>query len=123
MTSLCSGVKMYPVLNSDSTFLVRPRYSTSCCRLCERRDWSLGFTILDNVIMFEGTFYIVVDDPTSMPAIESIASSRENKNDPPQDIDWLILPSQTAFSKFDAYGGRFVGPLSLTHVRLSDIHH
>jgi hypothetical protein len=104
-------------------FLVRPQYSTSCYCLCEHRDWSLGFTILDNVIMFEGTFYIVVDDLTSMPAIESIASSRVNKNDPPRDIDWQIFPGQTAFSKFDSYGGRCVSPLSLTHGRLTDTHH
>ncbi|KAN0113892.1 hypothetical protein V8E52_007200 [Russula decolorans] len=75
----------------------------------ELRQHVPGFTILDNVIMFEGTFYIVVDDPTSMPAIESIASSRENKNDPPRDIDWQISPGQTAFSQFDSYGGRIHG--------------
>jgi len=72
----------------------------------------LGFTILDNVIMLSGTFYIVVDDPTSMPAIESIASSAVNKNDPPRDVDWQIFPSQTAFSEFGSYGGRCVAPLS-----------
>jgi hypothetical protein len=70
----------------------------------------LGFTILDNVIMFEGTFYIVVDDPASMPPIESIASSRENKNDPPRDVDWQIFPGQNAFDRFDSYGGRCVAP-------------
>lgn len=95
----------------------------SCFRLCERQDWSLGFTILDNVIMFAGTFYVVVDDPTSMPGIEYIASSRVNKNDPPRDIDWQIITSQTAFSTFGTYGGRCVSPLSLTHIRSSDIHH
>lgn len=73
--------------------------------------------------MFEGTFYIVVDDPTSMPAIESIASSRENQNDPPRDVDWQILPGQNAFNTFDSYGGRCVVPLSLMHIRLSDIYH
>jgi len=73
--------------------------------------------------MFEGAFYIVVDDPTSMPAIESIASSRVNKNDPPRDIDWQIFPGQTASSRFGSYGGRCVAPLSLTHIRLSDILH
>lgn len=75
----------------------------------ELRQHVPGFTILDNVIMLEGTFYIVVDDPTSMPAIESIASSRVNKNDPPRDIDWQIFPGQTAFSKFDSHGGRIHG--------------
>jgi len=64
--------------------------------------------------MFEGTFYIVVDDPTSMPAIESIASSRVNKNDPPRDIDWQISSGQTAFDEFGSYGGRCVALLSLT---------
>jgi len=75
----------------------------------ELRQHVPGFTILDNVIMLEGTFYIVVDDLTSMPAIESIASSRVNKNDPPRDIDWQISPGRTAFSKFDSYGGRIHG--------------
>ena len=69
---------------------------------------SPGFTILDNIIMLNGTFYVVVDDPTSMPSIETIASSRVNKNDPPRDIDWQVFPAQTASSEFGSYGSRCV---------------
>lgn len=66
--------------------------------------------------MLEGTFYIVADDPTSMPAIETIASSRENQNDPPRDVDWQVLPARTAFSKLGSYGGRCVAALPLKHI-------
>jgi hypothetical protein len=61
--------------------------------------------------MLEGAFYIVVDDPTSMPQIEQIASSRVNQHDPPREIDWQVLPAQTAFSTLGSYGGRCVVPL------------
>ncbi len=86
------------------------------CRLCERRYWSLGFTVLDNVTLLSGTFYIVADDPTSMPSIESIASSMVNKNDPPRDVDWRVVSSQTAISELGSYGGRCVAPLSFNYL-------
>jgi len=70
------------------------------------RALSTGFTILDNVTMLSGTYYIVVDDPASMPPIDSIGSSRQNHNDRPRDIDWQILSASNAPSKLGTYGGR-----------------
>ena len=66
--------------------------------------------------MLEGALYIVVDDPTSMPQIDAIASSRVNQNDPPRDIDWQVIPAQTAFSRFGSYGGRCVVLVSLNPI-------
>ena len=66
----------------------------------------LGFTILDNVIMFSGTFYVVTDDLTSMPPAEVIGSSRVNHNSPPRDIDWQVFLARDAPRKFGSYGGR-----------------
>jgi len=75
----------------------------------ELRQHTPGFTILDNVIMLDGTFYVIVDDPTSMPAIETIASPRVNEIDPPSHIDWQVFPARTALSEFGSYGGRIHG--------------
>ncbi|KAH9962869.1 hypothetical protein BC827DRAFT_177842 [Russula dissimulans] len=75
----------------------------------ELRQHVAGFTILDNVTMLSGTFYIVVDDPTSMPSIGTIGSSRVNHNEPPRDVDWQILPASNAPSKLGTYGGRIHG--------------
>jgi len=85
---------------------------------------STGFTILDNVTMLSGTFYIVVDDPTSMPPIDSIGSSRQNSNDPPRDIDWQIIPASNAQSKLGTYGGRIHGVTFLSYdgVPTTDAH-
>jgi hypothetical protein len=63
-----------------------------------------GFTILDNVIMYSGKFYVVVDDATSMPSAELIGSSRVNQ----RDIEWQIFPARDALSEFGSYGGRCV---------------
>jgi len=68
-----------------------------------------GFTILDNVIMFSGTFYVVTDDLTSMPPAEVIGSSRVNHNSPPRDIDWQVFLARDAPRKFGSYGGRIHG--------------
>ena len=66
----------------------------------------IGFTILDNVILFNGGFFVVADDVTSMPLVEAIGSSMENHRDAPRDIDWQVFPAQTAPIKFGSYGGR-----------------
>ena len=66
----------------------------------------IGFTILDNVILFNGGFFVVADDVTSMPPVEAIGSSMENHRDAPRDIDWQVFPAQTAPIKFGSFGGR-----------------
>lgn len=75
-------------------------------RVGEHHIIPLGYTILDNVIMYSGTFYVVVDDPTAMPPADVIASSRVNHNSPPRDIDWQVFPAGDAPSKFGTHGGR-----------------
>lgn len=102
---------------------VRPPFSVST-RLHECSGLLSGFTILDNVTMLRGTFHIVTDDPTSMPSIETIGSSRANPNDPPRDIDWQILPAQAAPDKLGSFGGRYAFlPYSRSRFNSSDIHH
>ncbi|KAI9507577.1 hypothetical protein F5148DRAFT_1203591 [Russula earlei] len=90
----------------------------------ELRQHIPGFTILDNVTMLSGTFYIVVDDPRSMPPIQSIASSRANPNHPPRDIDWQILPVSSAPGKFGSFGGRIHGVTFISYdgPSMTDVH-
>ncbi|KAH8987841.1 hypothetical protein EDB92DRAFT_2115927 [Lactarius akahatsu] len=52
-----------------------------------------GFTILDNVILFSGTFFVITNDTTSMPDVGAIGSS-------------MVFPAQSAHSKFGPYAGR-----------------
>jgi hypothetical protein len=66
----------------------------------------IGFTILDNVILFAGTFFVVTNDTSSIPPVGDIGSSMVNHNDAPRDIDWQVLPAQSASSKIGPYGGR-----------------
>ncbi|KAI0287548.1 hypothetical protein BC826DRAFT_1108391 [Russula brevipes] len=81
----------------------------------ELRQHVPGFTILDNVIMLSGTFYIIAEDPASMPSVETIASSRVNHNDPPRDADWQVFSAQAALSKFGSHGGRTHGVTFLSY--------
>jgi hypothetical protein len=71
----------------------------------------LGFTILDNVTMAFGTFFLVTDEPESLPRVDEIGSSLVNHNEPPRDIDWQILPGSNSVSKLGTYGGWFVRTL------------
>ncbi|KAI0064387.1 hypothetical protein BV25DRAFT_1898814 [Artomyces pyxidatus] len=68
-----------------------------------------GFTILDNVLFAFGTFFLVTDDPSSMPDVSSVASSIVNHTEPPRDIDWQVLPHSNALNKLGPYGGRIHG--------------
>ncbi|KAH7910270.1 hypothetical protein BJ138DRAFT_130585 [Hygrophoropsis aurantiaca] len=68
-----------------------------------------GFTILDNVIMANGTIFLVSDKPSSLPSLGSIASSAVNSNDPPREEDWQILSTKDAKTKLGSYGGLIHG--------------
>lgn len=83
--------------------------------LTELRQHVPGFTILDNVILFSGTFFVVADDAASMPPVEAIGSSMVNHTDAPRDIDWQVQPAQSAPSKFGPYGGRMHGVTFLSY--------
>jgi hypothetical protein len=74
-----------------------------------------GFTILDNVTLFAGTFFVVTNDTSSIPPVGDIGSSMVNHNDAPRDIDWQVLPAQSASSKIGPYGGRMHGVTFLSY--------
>lgn len=59
-----------------------------------------GYTILDNVFLFNGTVYLVTDTPSSFPSISSIIS-KSNR-------EWKILSSSQARSGLGQYGGKYV---------------
>ncbi|KAH9074183.1 hypothetical protein EDB83DRAFT_2549666 [Lactarius deliciosus] len=58
-----------------------------------------GFTILDNVILFSGTFFVITNDTASMPHVGR---------------DW-VFPAQSARSKFGPYAGRMHGVTFLSY--------
>ncbi|KAH9833308.1 uncharacterized protein C8Q71DRAFT_197365 [Rhodofomes roseus] len=81
-----------------------------------------GFSILDNVIMANGTFYLVTDDPSSLPALEYIASSSTNSERPPRENEWEIVSTADAIGKLGTFGGRVFGTswLALDHAESQD---
>jgi len=81
-----------------------------------------GFTILDNVIMVNGTFYLVTDDPSSLPALEYVASSSVNSAHPPRENEWEIVSTGNAADKLGTFGGRVFGTswLALDHAESQD---
>ncbi|GJE94842.1 hypothetical protein PsYK624_110180 [Phanerochaete sordida] len=64
-----------------------------------------GFTILDNVIILNGTFFLVTEDPTSLPKLGAIASSALNPSHPPRLQDWRILTPAEAAVTLGPFGG------------------
>ncbi|KZT63320.1 hypothetical protein DAEQUDRAFT_815723 [Daedalea quercina L-15889] len=68
-----------------------------------------GYTILDNVIMANGTFYLITDDPSSLPSLEYIASSSINSAYPPREHEWGIINTADAADKIGTFGGRVFG--------------
>ncbi|KAH9919805.1 uncharacterized protein B0H18DRAFT_1026300 [Fomitopsis serialis] len=81
-----------------------------------------GFTILDNVIMVNGTFYLVTDDPSSLPALEYVASSSVNSAHPPRENEWAIVSTSDAVDKLGTFGGRVFGTswFALDHAESQD---
>ncbi|TFY65221.1 hypothetical protein EVJ58_g2103 [Rhodofomes roseus] len=81
-----------------------------------------GFSILDNVIMANGTFYLVTDDPSSLPALEYIASLSTNSERPPRENEWEIVSTADAVGKLGTFGGRVYGTswLALDHAESQD---
>jgi hypothetical protein len=63
----------------------------------------VGYTILDSVILLNGTVWLVTDDLSTFPALGSIASSSLNSSEPPQDSEWQILTTEQA-TKLGNYG-------------------
>jgi hypothetical protein len=60
----------------------------------------LGFTILDNVFISNGTVYIVTDDPHSIPAMSSIIAAVG-----PGMNSWEVISVKEAKTKIGQFGG------------------
>ncbi|PFH49927.1 hypothetical protein AMATHDRAFT_146494 [Amanita thiersii Skay4041] len=59
-----------------------------------------GYTILDNVILFNGTMYIVTNEQSSFPEMESIVSTQSGENNA-----WRFVNTQEGKSIFGSHGG------------------
>ena len=66
----------------------------------------IGYTILDSVILVNGTAWLVTDD-LAFPALGSITSPHLNDSQAPQDSQWKILTSEEA-KKLGSYGALWV---------------
>lgn len=79
--------------------------------------WSLrgvvGYTIMDNVFMLNGTLFVVTDDP-SFPPLGSIASSSEDSHAVPRPSDWQTLSRAQAKETLRSFGGLCVSPIYST---------
>ena len=70
--------------------------------------YNLGYTIMDNLIMVNGSFYLVTDDASSLPPLEYIASSSQNRAQPPRQDEWEVVSKADAVDKLGTSGGRCV---------------
>jgi hypothetical protein len=53
-----------------------------------------GYTILDSVILINGSVWLVADDPHDFPTLSSIASAPPTSNESPQDAEWQIVTKE-----------------------------
>jgi len=81
-----------------------------------------GFTILDNVTLAFGTFFLVTDNPESMPRVEALGSSLVNHTEPPRDIDWQVLPGHNSLPKLGTFGGWMHGTTLISYDSFADGH-
>lgn len=65
-----------------------------------------GYTILENLLMLNGTLYIVTDNPSHFPELPSIGSSVADPSAAPQKQDWNIMTPSDARTTLGFYGGR-----------------
>ncbi|KAI0266060.1 hypothetical protein BC834DRAFT_139560 [Gloeopeniophorella convolvens] len=73
----------------------------------ELRQHVPGYSILDNVVLANGTFFVVADDPASMPPADAIAAARG--------AGWQVLSAQDARAQLGPYGGRMHGVTFLSY--------
>jgi hypothetical protein len=64
-----------------------------------RQLYFAGYTILDGLILFNGSVYLVSDHPNILPPVSSIVS-------PLVGIDLKYLPSRHAASILGTFGGK-----------------
>ncbi|KAI0346445.1 hypothetical protein BDW22DRAFT_1322917 [Trametopsis cervina] len=65
-----------------------------------------GYTILNNLYMLNGSFYIVTDSPGSVPPVDSIASTKTNPRHPTPPTQWHVMTTAQANATFGGYIGR-----------------
>ncbi|EIN08442.1 hypothetical protein PUNSTDRAFT_144033 [Punctularia strigosozonata HHB-11173 SS5] len=70
---------------------------------------SPGYTVLENVVLAAGTFFIVTDTPGSVPALDEIGSSREDPGAPPRPHDWQVVSRALAAEIFPDHGAKIHG--------------
>ncbi|KAG2343079.1 hypothetical protein BDR05DRAFT_963493 [Suillus weaverae] len=74
-----------------------------------------GFSIMDNVIMCNGTIFIVTDSPSSFPSLGSIASSADDLHEAPLPREWEMLSIEQARDLLGSYGGLIQGTSWLSY--------
>lgn len=74
-----------------------------------------GFSIMDNVIIWNGTIFIVTDSPSSFPSLSSIASSAGNSHEAPRPDEWEVLSVEQARDRLGSYGGLIQGASWLSY--------
>lgn len=62
-----------------------------------------GYTILDNVFIYNGNVYLVTDDSNNFPAVSAIVSSTG-----PGFGEWNLLTTKQAVDLFGEFGGVYV---------------
>ncbi|KZP18125.1 hypothetical protein FIBSPDRAFT_829640 [Athelia psychrophila] len=67
-----------------------------------------GYSIIDSVIIVNGTFFLVTDNPSTFPTLGSISSSNENAEEPPRPEDWQIIGTNEA-KKLGTFGASIPG--------------
>lgn len=72
----------------------------------------VGYTIMDNVFVLNGTLFVVTDDP-AFPPLDSIASSGEDSQAIPRSSDWQILSSAQASEILGPFGGVYVSLITI----------
>ncbi|KAG1840116.1 hypothetical protein C8R48DRAFT_838370 [Suillus tomentosus] len=77
-----------------------------------------GFSIMDNVIMCNGTIFIVTDSPSSFPSLGSIASSAGNSHEAPLPVEWVVLSIEQARDILGSYGGLIQGTSWLSYAAI-----
>ncbi|KAI8976570.1 hypothetical protein BD414DRAFT_445988 [Trametes punicea] len=68
-----------------------------------------GYTVLDNVITVNATFFIIANDWTKLPKLSDIASSSLDPTRPPRVQDWHILTTNDAAEMFGPYAAKIHG--------------
>lgn len=77
------------------------RLSLQCARSCTQ--FPVGYTILDNAILYKGNVYLVTDDKASLPPLKSIVETKGEGF-----ADWQTLDKRDAVARLGEYGGMSV---------------